>query len=62
MDYVQDITAILEKAGLYDIGLSHSTFGNRIYFMLPQSVMNGLFAIEAPDGFINNYLCKGAML
>ena len=62
MDYVQDITAILEKAGLYDIGLSHSTFGNRIYFMLPQSVINGLFAIEAPDGFINNYLCKGAML
>jgi hypothetical protein len=30
--------------------------------MLPQSVMNGLFAIEAPDGFINNYLCKGAIL
>ena len=62
MDYVQDIMSILEKAGLYDIGLSHSMFGNRIYFMLPQSVMNGLFAIEAPDGFINNYLCKGAML
>ena len=62
MDYVQDIMAILEKAGLYDIGLSHSMFGNRIYFMLPQSVINGLFAIEAPDGFINNYLCKGAIL
>lgn len=62
MDYVQDIMNILEKAGLYDIGVSHSVLGNRIYFMLPQSVMNGLFVVEAPDGFINNYLCKGAVL
>ena len=62
MDYVQDIMVLLEKAGLYDIGVSHSALGNRIYFMLPQSAMDGLFAIEAPDGFMNNYLCKGAIL
>lgn len=62
MDYVQDIMTVLEKAGLQGIGLSHSAFGNRIYFMLPQSVMNGLFAVEAPDGFLNNYLCKGAVI
>ena len=62
MDYVQDVMLLLSKAGLYDIGVSHSAQGNRIYFMLPQSAMNGLFAVEAPDGFINNYLCKGAVL
>ena len=62
MDYVQDITSVLEKAGLQDIAVSHSAFGNRIYFMLPQSALNGLFAVEAPDGFTNNYLCKGAVL
>ncbi|MBO5713506.1 MAG: toll/interleukin-1 receptor domain-containing protein [Clostridia bacterium] len=62
MDYVQDVTSVLEKAGLQDISVSHSSFGNRIYFMLPQSSLNGLFAVEAPDGFLNNYLCKGAVL
>lgn len=62
MDYVQDLTSVLEKAGLQDISVSHSAFGNRIYFMLPQSALNGLFAVEAPDGFLNNYLCKGAVL
>ena len=62
IDYVQDIMTVLEKAGLYGIGVSHSVVGNRIYFMLPQSVMNGLFVVEAPDGFLNNYLCKGAVL
>ncbi len=62
MDYVQDVTSVLEKAGLQDISVSHSAFGNRIYFMLPQSALNGLFAVEAPDGFMNNYLCKGAVL
>lgn len=62
MDYVQDITSMLEKAGLQDISVSCSAFGNRIYFMLPQSALNGLFAVEAPDGYLNNYLCKGAVL
>lgn len=62
MDYVQDIMLLLRKAGLYGIGVSHSAMGNRIYFMLPQSAMNGLFAVEAPDGFVNNYMCKGAVL
>ncbi len=62
MDYVQDVTSALEKAGLLDVSVSHSAFGNRIYFMLPQSALNGLFAVEAPDGFLNNYLCKGAVL
>ncbi len=62
MDYVQNIMTTLEKAGLQDIGVSHSVLGNRIYFILPQSVMQGLFIVEAPDGFINNYLCKGAIL
>lgn len=62
MDYVQDITSVLEKAGLQDISVSHSAYGNRIYFMLPQSAFHGLFAVEAPDGYLNSYLCKGAVL
>lgn len=62
MDYVQEIMSLLEKAGFYDIGVSHSVLGNRVYFMLPQSAISGLFTVEAPDGFVNNYLCKGAVL
>ena len=62
MDYVQDIMTILEKSGLSGIGVSHSVLGNRVYFLMPQSVMNGLFVVEAPDGFLNNYLCKGAVI
>lgn len=61
-DYVSNIVEILEKAGLTGIGVSDSACGNRIYFMLPKSHRLGLFEITAPDGFLNNYLCKGAVL
>ena len=62
MDYLDDFVLLLKNAGVQDLGVSHSAAGNRVYFMLPKSVRNGLFSVEAPDGFFNNYICKGAII
>ena len=62
MDYLDDFLLLLRNAGVQDLGISHSASGNRVYFLLPRSVRNGLFTVEAPDGFFNNYICKGAII
>lgn len=61
MDYIQAICSVLKKNHLEDISVSRSAFGNRIYFLLPENAPQGLFEVEAPDGYLNNYLCKGAI-
>ena len=61
-DYAKDAMRILNEAGMYDVSLSHSANGNRVYFMLKKQPMNGIFEAIAPDGCINNYLCAGTIL
>jgi hypothetical protein len=54
------IVEILHISGMKDIGVSDSSDGHRVYFLLPSCPTEGIFLLSAPDkGIINNYICPG---
>jgi hypothetical protein len=56
------IMEILRLSGMKDIGVSDSAEGYRVYFLLPSSLIEGIFLLNAPDkGIINNYICPGVV-
>lgn len=57
----EELSKILQHAGVLKLDASGSGVQDRIYFTVPKHPSRGLFKIKETEGFENNYICPGAL-